>query len=36
MHDTPDGVHWHEPRAGENAGYGKFKRQPLRLRARVR
>jgi hypothetical protein len=29
MHDTPDSVHWHEPKAGENAGYGKFKRQPL-------
>jgi quercetin dioxygenase-like cupin family protein len=29
MHDTPDQVHWHEPKAGENAGYGKFKRQPL-------
>src|ERR1700733_3722736 len=29
MHDTPDGVHWHEPTAGENAGYGQFKRQPL-------
>ena len=24
MHDTPDEVHWHEPKAGENAGYGKF------------
>ena len=29
MHDTPDQVHWHEPKAGENAGFGKFKRQPL-------
>src|SRR3954454_17897529 len=29
MHDTPTQVHWHEPRAGENAGHGKFKRQPL-------
>ena len=29
MHDTPNDVHWHEPSAGENAGYGKFKRQPL-------
>ena len=29
MHDTPDGTHWHEPKAGENAGFGKFKRQPL-------
>ena len=24
MHDTPDQVHWHEPKAGENAGFGKF------------
>lgn len=29
MHDTPDGAHWHEPKAGENAGLGQFKRQPL-------
>ena len=29
MHDTPDQVHWHEPKAGENAGYGKFLRKPL-------
>src|SRR5437764_14563559 len=29
MHDTPDQVHWHEPTAGENAGYGKFKRAPM-------
>src|SRR5579862_6127440 len=29
MHDTPDGAHWHEPQAGENAGFGNFKRQPL-------
>ena len=29
MHDTPDDVHWHEPKAGENAGFGKFKRAPL-------
>jgi mannose-6-phosphate isomerase-like protein (cupin superfamily) len=29
MHDTPDQVHWHEPKAGENAGFGNFKRQPL-------
>ena len=29
MHDTPDEVHWHEPKAGENAGYGKFKRAPM-------
>src|SRR5260221_4379699 len=29
MHDTPDQVHWHEPKAGENAGYGTFKRAPM-------
>jgi mannose-6-phosphate isomerase-like protein (cupin superfamily) len=29
MHDTPDQVHWHEPKAGENAGLGKFKRAPM-------
>src|SRR5712692_7622676 len=29
MHDTPDQVHWHEPKAGENAGYGKFNRAPM-------
>ena len=29
MHDTPDQVHWHEPKAGENAGYGQFKRAPM-------
>jgi quercetin dioxygenase-like cupin family protein len=29
MHDTPAEVHWHEPKPGENAGYGRFKRQPL-------
>ena len=29
MHDKPTQVHWHEPKAGENAGYGKFKRQPM-------
>ncbi len=29
MHDNPDAVHWHEPKAGENAGYGKFLRKPL-------
>jgi hypothetical protein len=26
VHDTPDQVHWHEPKAGENAGLGTFKR----------
>jgi quercetin dioxygenase-like cupin family protein len=29
MHDTPDQVHWHEPKAGQNAGYGKFQRKPM-------
>ena len=29
MHDTPNEIHWHEPKAGENAGYGKFKRKAL-------
>jgi quercetin dioxygenase-like cupin family protein len=29
MHDRPDQVHWHEPRAGENAGFGAFKRKPM-------
>jgi quercetin dioxygenase-like cupin family protein len=26
MHDTPDQVHWHEPKAGQNAGLGIFNR----------
>src|ERR1700739_4528962 len=29
MHAPPDKVHGNEPKAGENAGFGKFKRQPL-------
>src|SRR5438874_723722 len=29
MHDSPGEVHWHEPKAGENAGYGKFLRKPM-------
>jgi hypothetical protein len=29
MHDTPDQSHWHEPKAGENAGFGTFKRKPM-------
>src|SRR3984885_8940873 len=29
MHDTPDQSHWHEPKAGENAGFGTFKRAPM-------
>ncbi len=28
-HDDPDHPHWHEPTAGQNAGYGKFKRAPM-------
>jgi quercetin dioxygenase-like cupin family protein len=28
-HDAPDQAHWHEPKAGENAGLGKFKRPSL-------
>src|SRR5262245_15314472 len=26
MHDVPGSVHWHEPRAGQRAGFGKFGR----------
>ena len=29
MHDTVSGTHWHEPKAGENAGFGKFKRAAM-------
>jgi mannose-6-phosphate isomerase-like protein (cupin superfamily) len=29
MHDVTDRTHWHEPKAGENAGFGKFKRPPM-------
>jgi len=29
MHDVTDRSHWHEPKAGENAGFGKFKRPPM-------
>src|SRR6202158_2677754 len=29
MHDTPDQTHWHEPKAGENAGFGAFKRPQM-------
>jgi mannose-6-phosphate isomerase-like protein (cupin superfamily) len=29
MHDTPHQLHWHEPKAGENAGLGRFKRAPM-------
>ena len=28
-HDEPGSVHWHEPKAGENAGYGRFKRAAM-------
>jgi hypothetical protein len=28
-HDAPDQTHWHEPKAGESAGFGKFKRKPM-------
>jgi quercetin dioxygenase-like cupin family protein len=28
-HDAADQAHWHEPKAGENAGLGKFKRKPM-------
>jgi quercetin dioxygenase-like cupin family protein len=28
-HDTHGQVHWHEPRAGQNAGFGKFARAPM-------
>jgi len=29
MHDITDQGHWHEPKAGENAGFGKFARKPM-------
>ena len=29
MHDVTDRTHWHEPKAGENAGFGKYKRPPM-------
>jgi len=29
MHDTTNETHWHEPKAGENAGFGKFLRKPM-------
>ena len=28
-HDASDQTHWHEPKAGENAGFGKFKRPAM-------
>lgn len=29
MHDITQGSHWHEPKAGENAGLGSFKRPKM-------
>ncbi len=29
MHEIDEKVHWHEPKAGENAGLGKFQRKPM-------
>jgi quercetin dioxygenase-like cupin family protein len=29
MHDKTEQVHWHEPKAGENAGLGNFKRPQM-------
>lgn len=29
MHDTTQETHWHEPKAGENAGLGQFKRPAM-------
>jgi quercetin dioxygenase-like cupin family protein len=28
-HDAPEQPHWHEPKAGESAGFGTFKRKPM-------
>jgi quercetin dioxygenase-like cupin family protein len=28
-HDAPDQPHWHEPKGGEIAGFGTFKRKPM-------
>jgi quercetin dioxygenase-like cupin family protein len=28
-HDAPSATHWHEPKAGENAGFGTFKRAAM-------
>ncbi len=28
-HDAHSQVHWHEPKAGQNAGFGKFARPPM-------
>ena len=28
-HDANDMTHWHEPKAGENAGFGNFKRPQM-------
>ena len=29
MHDTTSDKHWHEPKAGKNAGSGDFKRPQM-------
>src|SRR6187549_3675991 len=29
MHDTTQEKHWHQPKAGENAGFGSFKRPQM-------
>ena len=29
MHDLTDQKHWHQPKAGENAGFGTFKRPQM-------
>ena len=29
MHDTVKDTHWHEPKAGQNAGFGDFRRPKL-------
>ncbi|MDB5650261.1 MAG: reactivating factor for ethanolamine ammonia lyase, partial [Hyphomicrobiales bacterium] len=28
-HDASEGSHWHEPKAGENAGFGNFSRPAM-------
>ena len=28
-HDAPEQPHWHEPKGGESAGFGTFKRKPM-------
>src|SRR5436309_14937241 len=29
MHEQTEQIHWHEPKAGENAGFGRFLRKPM-------